>query len=64
MKAYILSEQDFERLLAALDRNPEYGYNGGSSAVLSEQERKAHKEAHGFYNHQIRRWIDSVKKDQ
>ena len=62
MKAYILSEKDFDNLLANLDRNPDHGYNGGSSAGLSEKEMMIYKEAHRFYNFQIRRWIDKVKE--
>lgn len=61
MKAYILTEKDFEALLAALDRDPKWGSCGGSSAVLSAAEREAHDEAHAFFNYQIRRWIDGVK---
>ncbi len=61
MKVYILTDDDFERLKAELDRNPEYGQRGGSSVALSVEQRDAHKEAHGFYSHIVRTWIDKVK---
>ncbi len=62
MKAYILSEEDFETLLTMIDRNPAYGVKGGSSVALSDQQREANNEAHRFFNYQIRTWIDKVKK--
>jgi hypothetical protein len=45
-----------------VDRNPRHGQRGGSSAVLSETEERAHDVAHRFYNYQVRRWIDEVKE--
>lgn len=62
MKAYILKEEDFATLLAAIDRDPRHGYSGGSSGVMSKEEEQAHDTAHRFFNYQIRRWIDSVKQ--
>lgn len=62
MKVYILKDSDFQRLLDNVDRNPEHGMEGGSSQVFDERERQAYKEAHRFYNYQIRNWIDSVKE--
>lgn len=62
MKAYILTEKDFEFLLTKLDRNPNYGLNGGSSAVFNSQEEQAFRQAHKFYNYQVRMWLDEVKK--
>jgi hypothetical protein len=61
MKAYILTEEDFKRLCIVLDRNPEYGYDGGSSQPLSGVEATAFKAAHRFFNYQIRNWITDVK---
>lgn len=61
-KVYILTEEDFELLILRLDRDPENGYDGGSSQVLSKEENIAKKDAHKFYNYQIRRWIDGVKR--
>ena len=62
MKAYILTESDFERLKTLIDRNPTHGYDGGSGRVLDEQERRAHDDAHRFYNYQVHKWLDEVKK--
>lgn len=61
-KVYLLKEEDLERLLAEIDRDPTYGDRGGSSAVLSESERRAHETAHRFFNLVVRRWVDTVKK--
>jgi hypothetical protein len=64
MKAYILTEKDFETLLLKLDRNPLYGQDGGSSvaSVRDLEQQKLYDEAHRFYNYQIRTWIDNVKE--
>lgn len=62
MKAFILSESDFENLLADIDRDPRYGMKGGSSQTFTEEQRAAYEEAHRFFNYQIRSWIDKVKK--
>lgn len=62
MKVYILKDEDFEKLLAEIDRDPAHGRNGGSSQVISQQEREAFLEAHRFYNYIIRKWLDDVKK--
>ena len=62
MKAYILSDRDFEDLLSAIDRDPKWGFEGGSSAVLSAEQRQLHDEVHRFFNYQIRTWMDKVKR--
>lgn len=62
MKAFILSEKEFEDLLAAIDRNPEHGPQGGSSSTFTDVERRAFHDAHRFYNYQVRTWIDRVQK--
>ncbi len=62
MRVFLLKEEDFDRLRANLDRDPRHGFHGGSSQVFSEQEAEALLEAHRFYNYQITRWIESVKK--
>lgn len=60
MKAIILSDADVELLLAMVDRNPRHGTQGGSSAVLSDTEERAHAAAHRFYNYQVREWLSKV----
>lgn len=62
MKVYLLKDSDFEALTAAIDRDPRWGENGGSSQILNPEEREAHQEAHRFFNYQIRRWIDAMKR--
>jgi len=62
MKAYILTDKDFDKLLAEIDRDPEHGLTGGSSMAISQEQRDAFKTAHGFYNFVIRRWLQSVKE--
>jgi hypothetical protein len=64
MKAYILTDNDFEKLLLKIDRNPKYGVNGGSSdsSIHDSEKEKIWDMIHGFYNYQLRTWIDEVKK--
>ncbi len=62
MRVFLLKEEDFDRLRLTIDRNPEHGLNGGSSQVFSETEKEAQLEAHRFYNYQVVRWIESVRK--
>lgn len=62
MKAYILTETDFQKLCLILDTNPEYGYDGGSSQILTPEERAAFKAAHSFYRYKLHGWINEVKK--
>ena len=63
MKVYILKDSDLRRLLDNIDRNPEHGRDGGSSVIMDTQKRQAHKDAHRFYNYQVRVWIDSIKEE-
>jgi len=63
VKVYILKDSDLQRLLDNIDRNPEHGLKGGSSQVFDEQEMQAYKDAHRFYNYQVRTWIDSIKEE-
>jgi hypothetical protein len=60
MRVYILKDDDFEKLLAEISKDPKHGIDGGSGVVLSDVEQKAHDDAHSFYNYLIRRWIDRV----
>jgi len=62
MKVYILSDSDSELLLANIDRDPQWGTQGGSSGVLSKVEQAAHDSAHRFFNYQIRTWMNKVKE--
>lgn len=63
-KVYMLTEQDFEKLLLKLDRDPKHGYEGGSSqaSVRDREKEQVYDEVHRFYNYQIRTWIDEVQK--
>lgn len=61
MKVYLLQDDDFDRLLAFVDRAPEHGDGGGGSTILTAEEREAHEKAHRFFNFQIRRWLDTVR---
>lgn len=61
MKVFVLKQEDFDRLNAAIDRDPRWGQTGGSSVVLSEAEQKAHADAHRFFNYVVRTWIASVQ---
>ena len=60
MKVYLLKQEDIDLLTTMVDRNPEHGRRGGSSQVLSDEEKKAHEDAHSFYNYQVRVWISKV----
>ena len=62
MKAYILTEKDFEALLFKLEIDPKRRNVGGSGRELTEVERSAFDDANRFYNYHIRCWIDEVKK--
>lgn len=64
MKAYILTEADFEKLLLMIDRDAKHGRDGGSSDSRARNPiwDEAHDLAHGFYNYQVRTWIDQVQK--
>lgn len=63
MKVYLLKDTDFQRLCDSIERDPSCGLTGGSSQVLSEEERQAHGTARRFFNYHVRVWIDSVKKE-
>jgi hypothetical protein len=63
MKVYMLRQQDFDDLLARIDRDPSWGCEGGSSIVMNDEERRAHDAAHRFFNYQVRTWLETVKRD-
>ncbi len=61
MKVYIVTDDDITRLILAVDRNPQHGQDGGSSRATPTPERlQIENEAHGFFNHQVRRWIKEI----
>lgn len=60
MKVYQLTDKDVQALLDAIDRDPAHGFDGGGGVVLSDVEKRAHGDAHRFYNYQVRKWIDRV----
>jgi hypothetical protein len=62
MKVYIIKDEDVDRLLDNLDRDPKYGARGGSSQVISKEQQLMFEEVHRFYNFQIRRWLDEIRK--
>lgn len=65
MKVYILSDSDFAKLLLKIDRDPRHGREGGSSTGhRTTAQQVLWDEAHGFYNYQLRTWIDEMKKEQ
>ncbi len=64
MKVFLLKDVDLERLLLMVDRNPAHGHDGGSSQTFNAEERKAHDEAHRFYNYQVRTWVNQVKQEE
>jgi hypothetical protein len=60
MRVYVVKQEDLDRLLAFIDRNPAHGARGGSSDVLTDTEQRAHEKAHRFFNYQIRIWIGEI----
>ncbi len=57
----MLKDEDFEKLILMLSKDPHHGQSGGSSQVLSAEEMRVYKEAHGFYNYNVRKWLDEVR---
>lgn len=62
MRVYLLTDDDFEALFAAVDRDPRHGAQGGSSDILSDVEQAAHERAHRFMNYQVRTWAAKMKE--
>jgi PHD/YefM family antitoxin component YafN of YafNO toxin-antitoxin module len=60
---YLVSEDDFAKLLAMLEVDPRRDpANGvGGPRVMSELEQGYQNTAHRFYNYQIHEWIRAVK---
>lgn len=59
-KVYILTQEDIDLLTTMVDRDPDHGERGGSSN--HGLDRQAHREAHAFYNYQVRTWLAKVTK--
>lgn len=57
MKAYILSEADFERLRLALREVPPNGVG-----VMSEAEKRAYDDMYRRFNFIVHRWEDEAKR--
>lgn len=62
MKVFLIKDEDIDRLLTMIDRDPTHGPAGGSSVVLTDKERMAHEAAHRFFNYQIRLWVNEVTR--
>lgn len=64
MKAFILKQDDFDKLLLMIDRDPKHGQSGGSSqsSVRDPEANRLYDEVHRFYNYQLRKWIDEVTR--
>lgn len=60
MRVFQLTQADIDKLLLVIDQNPEQ--SGGGSHHMGDDDRRVYHEAHQFYNHRIRRWIDEVTK--
>ncbi len=61
-KVYLITEEDLELLQTMIDRDPQRGYKGCSSGdVLTDPDRRAHEEAHRFYNYQVVTWVQKVQ---
>lgn len=61
MKIYVITDNDLNRLILRIDRNPQHGEDGGSSrGTPTPEQRKAEEEAHRFFNYQVRCWMSEV----
>jgi hypothetical protein len=61
-KVFLLTQDNFDALLAAIDRDPTWGTQGGSSATMTQAERDIHDRAHRFFNYQVRTWIQKMQQ--
>lgn len=55
MKAYILKDDDFESLVAAI--NCDTRQNGR----LTEEEARVYEDAHRFFNYHVQVWIQKMR---
>lgn len=56
MKAYILKDEDFEKLIDKIEKKREHG------STLTVQEQMLENDIYRFFNYHIRVWMDEVKK--
>jgi hypothetical protein len=63
-RVYLLREKDFEDLLTRIDRDPQHGLMGGSSAVFTDEQRRMFIEVHRFYNYQVHGWVSAMKEGE
>ena len=61
MKAYILKDEDFEALIAALSRDPARGGGHKPQGRLTEEEARIYEEAHRFFNYHAHVWIQKMR---
>jgi hypothetical protein len=64
VRIYLVTDSDVDALLTCIDRDPDHGQDGGSSAHLNDRDRMVYREAHAFYNYQIHKWLDRVRAPQ
>jgi hypothetical protein len=62
VRIYIITDNELELLSTLVDRDPLYGSQGGSHTEFNAVEEAAHREAHAFYNYQVRTWISKMKE--
>lgn len=62
MKAYILTDDDFEQLFIALKQDPKYARHGTTGRNLAKDELEAYHAAHRFYHYHTVKWADKVRK--
>ena len=55
-KVYLLKYEDFDRLIAAIEKQPTHGM------ILTPEEQSIYDKVFRFYNYQVRNWIDEVLK--
>lgn len=64
MTKFEITQGDIDRLKAYVDRDPQHGYEGGSSdaSVNDDHNRRIYGAAHKFYNYQIHKWLSEVTR--
>jgi len=59
-KIFLITQKDLDRLFLLVDQNPEQ-YGGGSNH-MSDEQRNIYRDAHRFYNYNVRKWVDEIVK--